>query len=226
MGPFPFSAIVGQEDMKQAMIMTAIDSLSSAAFLCRSCCTAGTGKSTARCGRPSPPCMPADPRRSRACPAQFGPARLEDPGLGQRFTDRAHRRISSTPGDDLAAGWWRTEDRVVRRARHRKGPDIWRKAFRAGAAGAWPPRLPLYRRGQLLEDHLVDLLLDVAQSGQNVVEREGLSIRHPAALRAGRPWANPERANLRPQLLGPVRPVGRGHQPARHRPRIELIPPP
>jgi magnesium chelatase subunit I len=52
----------------------------------------------------------------------------------------------------------------------------------------------------LLEDHLVDLLLDVAASGENVVEREGISVRHPARfvlIGSG----NPEEGELRPQLL-------------------------
>nr|MDJ0641034.1 magnesium chelatase ATPase subunit I [Paracoccaceae bacterium] len=52
----------------------------------------------------------------------------------------------------------------------------------------------------LLEDHIVDLLLDVAQSGENVVEREGLSIRHAAKfVLVGS--GNPEEGELRPQLL-------------------------
>jgi magnesium chelatase subunit I len=52
----------------------------------------------------------------------------------------------------------------------------------------------------LLEDHIVDLLLDVAASGENVIEREGLSVRHPARfvlIGSG----NPEEGELRPQLL-------------------------
>src|SRR5208283_3539996 len=52
----------------------------------------------------------------------------------------------------------------------------------------------------LLEDHLVDLLIDVAASGENVVEREGLSVRHPSRfvlIGSG----NPEEGELRPQLL-------------------------
>ena len=52
----------------------------------------------------------------------------------------------------------------------------------------------------LLEDHLVDLLIDVAASGENVVEREGLSVRHPARfVLVGS--GNPEEGELRPQLL-------------------------
>ena len=55
-------------------------------------------------------------------------------------------------------------------------------------------------RSNLLEDHLVDLLLDVAASGENVVEREGLSVRHPARfVLVG--TGNPEEGELRPQLL-------------------------
>jgi magnesium chelatase subunit I len=52
----------------------------------------------------------------------------------------------------------------------------------------------------LLEDHLVDLLIDVAASGENLVEREGLSVRHPARfVLVGS--GNPEEGELRPQLL-------------------------
>ena len=52
----------------------------------------------------------------------------------------------------------------------------------------------------MLEDHIVDLLLDVAASGENVVEREGLSVRHPARfVLVGS--GNPEEGELRPQLL-------------------------
>ena len=53
----------------------------------------------------------------------------------------------------------------------------------------------------LLEDHIVDLLIDVAASGENLVEREGLSVRHPARfVLVGS--GNPEEGELRPQLLG------------------------
>jgi magnesium chelatase subunit I len=68
--------------------------------------------------------------------------------------------------------------------------------------GASPiDRLGLYLAGvNLLEDHLVDLLLDVAASGENVVEPEGLSVRHAARfVLIG--TGNPEEGDLRPQLL-------------------------
>jgi magnesium chelatase subunit I len=81
------------------------------------------------------------------------------------------------------------------------------KALTQGQKAFEPGLLARANRGylyidevNLLEDHLVDLLLDVAQSGQNVVEREGLSIRHAARfVLVGS--GNPEEGELRPQLL-------------------------
>ena len=81
------------------------------------------------------------------------------------------------------------------------------KALRNGEKAFEPGLLARAHRGflyvdevNLLEDHIVDLLLDVAQSGENVVEREGLSIRHPARfVLVGS--GNPEEGELRPQLL-------------------------
>lgn len=102
------------------------------------------------------------------------------------------------PVVDLPLG--ATEDRVV------GALDI-EKALTQGERAFQPGLLAQANRGflyideiNLLEDHLVDLLLDVAASGENVVEREGLSIRHPARfvlIGSG----NPEEGELRPQLL-------------------------
>jgi magnesium chelatase subunit I len=93
-----------------------------------------------------------------------------------------------------------TEDRVV-------GALDLEKALAQGIKAFEPGLLARANRGflyidevNLLEDHLVDLLLDVAASGENVVEREGLSIRHPARfVLVG--TGNPEEGELRPQLL-------------------------
>jgi magnesium chelatase subunit I len=102
------------------------------------------------------------------------------------------------PVVDLPLG--ATEDRVV-------GALDLEKALAQGVKAFEPGLLARANRGflyideaNLLEDHLVDLLLDVAASGENVVEREGLSIRHPARfvlIGSG----NPEEGELRPQLL-------------------------
>jgi magnesium chelatase subunit I len=102
------------------------------------------------------------------------------------------------PVIDLPLG--ATEDRVV------GALDI-EKALRNGEKAFEPGLLARAHRGflyvdevNLLEDHLVDLLLDVAASGENAVEREGLSVRHPARfVLVGS--GNPEEGELRPQLL-------------------------
>ncbi|MEM7489203.1 MAG: ATP-binding protein, partial [Pseudomonadota bacterium] len=103
-----------------------------------------------------------------------------------------------TPVVDLPLGV--TEDRVT------GALDI-EAALARGEKSFEPGLLARANRGylyideiNLLEDHVVDLLLDVAQSGENVVEREGLSIRHPARfVLVGS--GNPEEGELRPQLL-------------------------
>lgn len=102
------------------------------------------------------------------------------------------------PVVDLPLG--ATEDRVV-------GALDLERALAHGVKAFEPGLLARAHRGylyidevNLLEDHLVDLLLDVAASGENVVEREGLSVRHPARfVLVGS--GNPEEGELRPQLL-------------------------
>jgi Mg-chelatase subunit ChlI len=102
------------------------------------------------------------------------------------------------PVVDLPLG--ATEDRVV-------GALDLERALSQGVKAFEPGLLARANRGflyidevNLLEDHLVDLLIDVAASGENVVEREGLSVRHPARfVLVGS--GNPEEGELRPQLL-------------------------
>ena len=102
------------------------------------------------------------------------------------------------PSVDLPLGT--TEDRLV-------GALDLERALADGVKQFEPGLLARANRGflyvdeiNLLEDHLVDLLLDVAASGENLVEREGLSVRHPARfVLVGS--GNPEEGDLRPQLL-------------------------
>jgi magnesium chelatase subunit I len=115
-------------------------------------------------------------------------------------TDRGRfkTQLLPVPVVDLPLG--ATEDRVV-------GALDLERALSQGVKAFEPGLLARANRGflyidevNLLEDHLVDLLLDVAASGENVVEREGLSIRHPARfVLIG--TGNPEEGELRPQLL-------------------------
>jgi magnesium chelatase subunit I len=186
--PFPFSAIVGQEAMKQAMVLTAIDPGIGGVLVFGD---RGTGKSTAV--RALAALLP-EISAVEGCPVNS--ARLEDVPAWAHATGKIIKR--PTPVIDLPLG--ATEDRVV------GALDI-ERALTRGEKTFEPGLLARANRGylyidevNLLEDHIVDLLLDVAQSGENVVEREGLSIRHPARfVLVGS--GNPEEGELRPQLL-------------------------
>ena len=93
-----------------------------------------------------------------------------------------------------------TEDRVTGALDIERALTRGEKAFQPGLLARANRGYLYIDEVNLLEDHIVDLLLDVAQSGENVVEREGLSIRHPARfVLVGS--GNPEEGELRPQLL-------------------------
>ncbi len=187
--PFPFSAIVGQEAMKRAMVLTAIDPAIGGVLVFGD---RGTGKSTAVRALAAllPPIDVVE-----GCPVNS--ARVEDvpdwaPALSGRIVARP------TPVIDLPLG--ATEDRVVGALDIERALTRGEKAFEAGLLARANRGYLYIDEVNLLEDHLVDLLLDVAQSGENVVEREGLSIRHPARfVLVGS--GNPEEGDLRPQLL-------------------------
>lgn len=189
MTPFPFSAIVGQDEMKRAMILTAIDASIGGVLVFGD---RGTGKSTAV--RALAALLPPI-KAIKGCPVNSAKA-AEVPSWAALKTKRAHE--VPTPVVDLPLG--ATEDRVTGALDIEKALTKGEKAFQPGLL-AQANRGYLYiDEVNLLEDHIVDLLLDVAQSGENVVEREGLSIRHPARfVLVGS--GNPEEGELRPQLL-------------------------
>ncbi len=186
---FPFAAIVGQDEMKQALILTAIDPGIGGVLVFGD---RGTGKSTAV--RALAALLPPI-EMVAGCPVN-APTLADSPDWAGLSEDS---RISGpTPVIDLPLGV--TEDRVT------GALDI-ERALTRGELAFQPGLLARANRGylyidevNLLEDHIVDLLLDVAQTGENVVEREGLSIRHPARfVLVGS--GNPEEGELRPQLL-------------------------
>ena len=191
---FPFSAIVGQDEMKLAILIAAIDPRIGGVLVFGD---RGTGKSTA----------------VRALAALLPPMRAVvgcryrcDPALATGCEECEVRKLKGllkshavpVPVVDLPLG--ATEDRVV-------GALDLERALAQGIKAFEPGLLARANRGflyidevNLLEDHLVDLLIDVAASGENVVEREGLSVRHPARfVLVGS--GNPEEGELRPQLL-------------------------
>jgi magnesium chelatase subunit I len=196
--PFPFSAIVAQDDMKLALLTAAVDATIGGVLVFGD---RGTGKSTAVRALAAllPPmrvvvgcpyaCEPAS--TAGLCDACRAPAR------GRRAAAPRSAQVA-VPVVDLPLG--ATEDRVV-------GALDLERALAQGVKAFEPGLLARAHRGflyidevNLLEDHLVDLLLDVAASGENVVEREGISVRHPARfVLVGS--GNPEEGELRPQLL-------------------------
>ena len=189
MSRFPFSAIVGQDEMKLALLLAAIDPAIGGVMVFGD---RGTGKSTA--ARALAALLPPISAISD-CPYGCSPA---DQARYPDVCGSGPVRKRPVPFIDLPLG--ATEDRVL-------GALDLERALRSGEKAFEPGLLAKAHRGflyideiNLLEDHLVDLLLDVAASGENVVEREGLSVRHPAKfvlIGSG----NPEEGELRPQLL-------------------------
>mgnify|MGYP002628588748 CR=1 FL=1 len=187
--PFPFSAIVGQTDMKRAMTLTAIDPSIGGVLVFGD---RGTGKSTAV--RALAALLPSI-KAVVGCPVNS--AKLADcPDWAGMKTKKTHE--IPTPVVDLPLG--ASEDRVTGALDIEKALSKGEKAFQPGLLAKANRGYLYIDEVNLLEDHIVDLLLDVAQSGENVVEREGLSIRHAARfVLVGS--GNPEEGELRPQLL-------------------------
>ncbi len=189
---FPFSAIVGQAEMKSALLMAAVEPRLGGVMVFGD---RGTGKSTAVRALAAllPPMTIVAGCRYGCAPADVDPC-------PDNCRTRAGKATSNVPVPFIDLPLGATEDRVV-------GSLDLERALATGEKRFEPGLLAKANRGflyideiNLLEDHLVDLLLDVAVSGQNLVEREGLSIRHRARfILVGS--GNPEEGELRPQLL-------------------------
>ena len=188
--PFPFSAIVGQEEMKQAIILTAIDPSIGGVLVFGD---RGTGKSTAVRALASllPPMKVVD-----GCPYNCDVNSSNCPQCHKKKSKKIIEK--KTPVIDLPLGV--TEDRVLGSLDLEAALVDGKKVFEPGLLAKANKGFLYIDEVNLLEDHIVDLLLDVAASGENLVEREGLSIKHDAQfvlIGSG----NPEEGELRPQLL-------------------------
>ena len=190
---YPFTGIVGQDEMKLALILNLIEPRIGGALIMGH---RGTGKSTAVRALADllPPIATV-----KGCPYGCNPESAAEMCTG---CAGARRRLPvalrPVPVVDLPLG--ATEDRVC-------GTLDIERALHEGVRAFEPGLLARANRGflyidevNLLEDHIVDLLLDVAASGRNIVEREGISLSHPARfVLVGS--GNPEEGELRPQLL-------------------------
>jgi magnesium chelatase subunit I len=138
-------------------------------------------------------------RATEGCRYNCDPAAPEPGCLDGCGSGPKPRALSvPVPVVDLPLG--ATEDRVVGALDLERALARGEKAFEPGLLARAHRGFLYIDEVNLLEDHLVDLLLDVAASGENLVEREGLSVRHPARfVLVGS--GNPEEGDLRPQLL-------------------------
>lgn len=193
---FPFTAIVGQDRMKRALLLNAVNPRVGGVLIRGE---RGTAKSTA----------------SRALAALLpdidivsGSRFLDDPKRPDDWSDEMRELYADgktvktetrrTPFIDLPVS--ATEDRVVGTIDIEQAIQKGKKVFEPGVLAAANRGLLYVDEVNLLDDHVVDLLLDSAAMGINVVEREGISFTHPAKfILVG--TMNPEEGDLRPQLL-------------------------
>ncbi len=193
---FPFMSIVGQEEMKLSLILNVIDPKIGGVMIMGD---RGTGKSTI----------------VRALVDLLPPIEVvendlynSDPYDTELMSDEVLEKVRNnepisiikikTPMIDLPLG--ATEDRVCGTIDIEKAISEGKKAFEPGLLAQANRGILYVDEVNLLDDHLVDVLLDSAASGWNTVEREGISICHPAKfilIGSG----NPEEGELRPQLL-------------------------
>lgn len=193
---FPFTAIVGQEEMKLALILNVIDPKIGGVMIMGD---RGTGKSTTVRALvdllPEIQVVADDPFNSDPNDPELMSQEVRDRLQNNENLPIITKKITMV---DLPLG--ATEDRVC-------GTIDIEKALTEGVKAFEPGLLAKANRGilyvdevNLLDDHLVDVLLDSAASGWNTVEREGISISHPARfILVGS--GNPEEGELRPQLL-------------------------
>lgn len=193
---YPFTAIVGQERMRRALVLTAVDPRIGGVLIRGE---RGTAKSTA--ARALAALLPnvrvvsdcrfgCDPDRPNTwcTECRERQARGEELPVSDRPTPFINLPVSAT--EDRVVGTLDIERAIQKGERH----------FEPGVLAAANRGLLYIDEVNLLDDHVVDVLLDSAAMGMNIVEREGISFSHPARfILVG--TMNPEEGDLRPQLL-------------------------
>jgi Mg-chelatase subunit ChlI len=193
---YPFTAVVGQERMRRALVLNAVDPRIGGVLIRGE---RGTAKSTA--ARALAALLPKV-KTVENC--RFGC----DPDKPATWCTECRDRVAQ--GEVLKSVWRHTpfinlpvsatEDRVVGTLDIEKAIQKGVRAFEPGVLAAANRGLLYIDEVNLLDDHVVDVLLDAAAMGVNIVEREGISFMHPARfILVG--TMNPEEGDLRPQLL-------------------------
>lgn len=193
---FPFTAIVGQEEMKLALLLNVIDPKIGGVMIMGD---RGTGKSTTIRALadllPEIDVVANDPFNSDPNDPDLMSDQVKQQLEDQISLPVVQKKVQMV---DLPLG--ATEDRVCGTIDIEKALSEGVKAFEPGLLAKANRGILYVDEVNLLDDHLVDVLLDSAASGWNTVEREGISIRHPARfVLVGS--GNPEEGELRPQLL-------------------------
>ena len=193
---FPFTAIVGQEEMKLALLLNVIDPKIGGVMIMGD---RGTGKSTTIRALadvlPEIDVVAGDPFNSHPTDVSLMSDLVKQQVEAGEQLQSAKKKVTMI---DLPLG--ATEDRVCGTIDIEKALSEGVKAFEPGLLAQANRGILYVDEVNLLDDHLVDVLLDSAASGWNTVEREGISIRHPARfVLVGS--GNPEEGELRPQLL-------------------------
>lgn len=192
---YPFTAIVGQQSMKEALILNTIYP-SIGGVLIKG--EKGTAKSTAV--RALAALLPErEVVQGCACGCEWGNWNDLCPDCAERYAsnslvkDKAPMKVVELP---LSS----TEDRVAGTLDIEHAITTGRKKFEPGILAKANGNILYVDEVNLLDDHLVDLLLDAAAMGTNFIEREGVSYSHPSKfILVG--TMNPEEGDLRPQLL-------------------------
>merc|ERR1712238_334147 len=193
---FPFTAIVGQEEMKLALQLNIIDPKIGGVMIMGD---RGTGKSTTIRAvadlLPKIEVVKNDPFNSHKSDLDLMSNEVKSAIQNEESVETEFVKI---PMVDLPLG--ATEDRVCGTIDIEKALTEGIKAFEPGLLAKANRGILYVDEVNLLDDHLVGILLDSAASGWNTVEREGISLRHPSSfVLVGS--GNPEEGELRPQLL-------------------------
>lgn len=192
---FPFTAIIGQENMKKALVLNVVNPRLGGVLIQGE---KGTAKSTAV--RALADLLP--PRRCiKGC--RFH----DDPGAPAAWCDECHEKydhqepeIELLPMKVVELPVSATEDRVVGTLDIEAAIREGKRSFETGILADANRNILYVDEINLLDDHVVDVLLDSAAMGINTVEREGISYSHPARFSLVGTM-NPEEGDIRPQLL-------------------------